>query len=79
MLRPSKILIIPPFLGLNKWYILCGLSWGVGSCVLWSCVAVWEKSGEMMTASVKTYGLFAWLISHQQTVLFSQNKPAISN
>jgi hypothetical protein len=27
----------------------------------------------------KTDALFAWLISHQPTVLFSQNKPATSN
>jgi hypothetical protein len=27
----------------------------------------------------ETGALFAWLISHQPTVLFSQNKPAISN
>jgi hypothetical protein len=26
-----------------------------------------------------TYALFAWLISHRPTVLFSQNKPANSN
>jgi hypothetical protein len=25
------------------------------------------------------YALFAWLISHQPAVLFSQNKPATSN
>jgi hypothetical protein len=28
---------------------------------------------------VKIYALFAWLISHQPTVLFSQKKPATSN
>jgi hypothetical protein len=27
----------------------------------------------------RTRTLFAWLISHQPTVLFSQNKPATSN
>jgi hypothetical protein len=27
----------------------------------------------------KIFALFAWLISHQSTVLFSQNKPATSN
>jgi hypothetical protein len=27
----------------------------------------------------KIFALFAWLISHQPTVLFSQNKPATSN
>jgi hypothetical protein len=26
-----------------------------------------------------TYALFVWLISHQPTLLFSQNKPATSN
>jgi hypothetical protein len=26
-----------------------------------------------------TFSLFAWLISHKPTVLFSQNKPATSN
>jgi hypothetical protein len=30
-------------------------------------------------ASLQIYTLFAWLISHQPTVLFSQNKPATSN
>jgi hypothetical protein len=29
--------------------------------------------------SEKTIALFAWLISHQSAVLFSQNKPATSN
>jgi hypothetical protein len=29
--------------------------------------------------TTKVYALFAWLISHQPTVLFSQNKPATSN
>jgi hypothetical protein len=28
---------------------------------------------------LKPNALFAWLISHQPTVLFSQNKPATSN
>jgi hypothetical protein len=28
---------------------------------------------------VKVYALFVWLIIHQPTVLFSQNKPAITN
>jgi hypothetical protein len=27
----------------------------------------------------KMFALFAWLISHQPAVLFSQNKPATSN
>jgi hypothetical protein len=27
----------------------------------------------------RVHSLFAWLISHQPTVLFSQNKPATSN
>jgi hypothetical protein len=30
-------------------------------------------------ASVNTCSLFAWLISHQPAVLFSQNKPATNN
>jgi hypothetical protein len=29
--------------------------------------------------SVKLYSLFAWLISHQPAVLFSQNKSATNN
>jgi hypothetical protein len=28
---------------------------------------------------MRTNALFAWLISHQPTVLFSQNKPATNN
>jgi hypothetical protein len=31
------------------------------------------------TTVLRTYALFAWLISHQPAVLFSQNKPATSN
>jgi hypothetical protein len=32
-----------------------------------------------MGDKLSTTSLFAWLISHQPTVLFSQNKPVTSN
>jgi hypothetical protein len=31
------------------------------------------------SSTISINALFAWLISHQQAVLFSQNKPATSN
>jgi hypothetical protein len=37
------------------------------------------KKKESKSTSVEISALFAWLISHQPTVLFSQNKPATSN
>jgi hypothetical protein len=36
------------------------------------------KKKESKSTSVEISALFAWLISHQPTVLFSQNKPATS-
>jgi hypothetical protein len=38
-----------------------------------------NEMGEVATEQVATCALFVWLISHQPTVLFSQNKPATSN
>jgi hypothetical protein len=38
-----------------------------------------ELVGSDSFFSLTLFALFAWLISHQPTVLFSQNKPATSN
>jgi hypothetical protein len=33
----------------------------------------------VLTSLLRTNAMFVWLISHQPTVIFSQNKPATSN
>jgi hypothetical protein len=38
-----------------------------------------ELQYSILTKGLRIDALFAWLISHQPTVLFSQNKPATSN
>jgi hypothetical protein len=53
-------------------------SWDLGS--VGDCAADhphWRGKGRRPTYLM--FALFAWLISHQPTVLFSQNKPATSN
>jgi hypothetical protein len=37
------------------------------------------SGGQTQVAPPRPHTLFAWLISHQPTVLFSQNKPATNN
>jgi hypothetical protein len=58
-----------------------------------SCQAIWNISfdatifvnmnfrhvNSLMDETDGRNALFAWLISHQPTILFSQNKPATSN
>jgi hypothetical protein len=48
-------------------------SWSGGCCVVHLCFCMGQSS------SCKSYVMFVWLISHQASVLFSQNKPVISN
>jgi hypothetical protein len=38
-----------------------------------------DATCEIFETSEPGFALFAWLISHQPAVLFSQNKPATSN
>jgi hypothetical protein len=38
----------------------------------------WQNFSKNFT-TFSTFGLFAWLISHQPAVLFSHNKPVITN
>jgi hypothetical protein len=47
--------------------------------VLVSAAAAALCPPHLLTAAPPLYALFVWLISHQPTVLFSQNKSATSN
>jgi hypothetical protein len=40
---------------------------------------MWKLENGRHVIHLRIYALFAWLISHQPAVLFSQNKPATSN
>jgi hypothetical protein len=50
---------------------------GGGRCARYRCMS-WTERRRVGSACLPC-ALFAWLISHQPTVLFSQNKPATSN
>jgi hypothetical protein len=43
------------------------------------CIYIYVESAEISDFCFETCALFAWLISHQPAVFFSQNKPATSN